>query len=209
MKQVSFRVGTQVGFLRARWPVAKLTADSTQLTLSGFGTYTFSTSDVVALEPYDSIPFLGTGREIRVRHNRSDYPERVVFWRRGNREEMLAELADVGFCPKGRPGQARPSEFPVRWSVLLAVGVLWSTLLLLDIFRHGIPDLKAMPLGPFSILALAMLFGVASAIRMSIRVQNLVMREGHSFVEIKNILPLTQFVSGMMALVLVAFLMVR
>lgn len=200
MKQVSFRGGAQAGWVNNNWPFAKLMADREQLRLSGVGTFTFSPSDVAALEPYGSIPLIAMG--IRIRHNRPDYPEKVIFWCMGSRERVLDLVADTGFHPKGKMVSERPWEFPIRWSVLLVVFILWNILFMLDIFRNGIPDFNALPLGPLSCLAFLLLFGVTSAIKVSTRLQNLVMREGHSFGEIKYLLSLTQFVSGLLALLL-------
>ena len=72
-----------------------LTAEAGVLTLSCLGTYTFTPSEVVTLEPYGSIPVLARG--IRISHNRRDYPKKIIFWCMGGRDSALAEVAETGF----------------------------------------------------------------------------------------------------------------
>jgi hypothetical protein len=116
--EASFRGGARVGWVNASWPFATLTANGSTLTLSSLGTYTFRPSDVVALEPYGSIPVLASG--IRIEHNRKDYPKKMIFWCMGRRSVVLAEIANTGFSPAGHPIE-RASGFPIRWSTVVFV----------------------------------------------------------------------------------------
>lgn len=190
--QASFRGGAQVGLVHASWPFARLTAEAGTLTLSCLGTYTFTPSDVVSLEPYGSIPVLARG--IRIRHNRRDYPKNVIFWCMGSREDALAEMADTGFSPRGRPLDG-PTGFPVRWSAILIILALWNGLFLLD---RGTAGSRTAP-GPLALAALVLLFAAATAARMSPQFGRLLLREGHDLGEIKSMVALIQLITGFLA----------
>ena len=193
MIQASFRGGAQVGWVNASWPFARLTAEAGVLTLSCLGTYTFTPSEVVVLEPYGSIPVLARG--IRIKHNRRDYPPKIIFWCMGARDAALAEIAETGFTPRGQPLD-RPTGFPVRWSAVLTLLVLWNGLFLLD---RAMAQSRTAP-GPLALLALVLLFVAATATQMSPQFRRLLLREGHEFGEIKSIVTLIQIISGIMAL---------
>lgn len=193
MGERSFRGGARIGWVNASWPFAKLTMSADKLSLASLGTYEFSPSQVVSVEPYGSIPLLASG--LRINHNRADYPGKIVFWCMGNRDRVLAELRQIGFSPSGRPA-ARAPGFPIRWSVVIAVIALWNVLFMLD----GSAPLQSRGPGLFSVLALLALFALATAVRTSPRIQRVVLREGHQAGEIKAFLGLLQIVAGSLSL---------
>ncbi len=202
MIQASFRGGAQVGWVNASWPFAKLTVEADFLTLSCLGTYTFTPSEIVALEPYGSIPVLARG--VRIMHNRRDYPKKIIFWCMGRRDAALIELAATGFAPSGQPFDG-PTGFPVRWSAILIFLFLWNGLFLLDRTAAGS---QTVP-GPFSLVALALLFAAATAAKLAPRFRRLLLRDGHELGEIKSIVTLIQIVSGCMALGFAVMLFTR
>jgi hypothetical protein len=191
--QASFRGGAQVGWVHASWPFARLTAEAGILTLMCLGTYTFTPSEVVALEPYGSIPVLARG--IRIKHNRRDYPKKIIFWCIGRRDAALTEVAKTGFSPRGQPLDG-PTGFPVRWSAILILLVLWNGFFLLDRAAAGS---RRAP-GPFALVALVLLFAASTAAQMSPRFRRLLLRDGHELGEIKSIVTLLQIVSGIMVI---------
>jgi hypothetical protein len=164
------------------------------------GTYSFKPSDVVALERYGSIPILASG--IRIKHNRSDYPENIIFWCLGGRERVLSALGQAGFVPAGQAGR-RPSGIPIRWAVIILAIAFWNVLFLLD----GRQDPRHTP-GPFSVAAMLLLFSAATAVRVSSRFQRLVLREGHHVGEIQSFLVLLQIVLGFLCAVFGVMLLV-
>lgn len=202
MKEVSFRGGAHIGWMNASWPFANLTANTKKLTLSCLGTYEFSPSQVVSIEPHGSIPILASG--LRIRHNRNDYPEKMIFWSLGSRNKMLEEIRQSGFIPCGTPA-TRPSGFAVRWSVLIGVFVLWNTMLFLDILTQSKPSKP----GLLSFIAILSLFALSTAVRISTKLQSLVLQKGHKIEEIKSVLILLQIVSAFMSAALAAVLIER
>jgi hypothetical protein len=200
--QASFRGGAQVGWVSASWPFAKLSAEAGTLTLSCLGTYTFAPAEVVALQPYGSIPILARG--IRIQHNRRDYPRKIIFWCMGGRDSALAEIAETGFSARGQPLD-RATGFPVRWSAILILLVVWNGLFLLDREEAGS---RTTP-GPLALVALILLFATATAAQISPRFQRSLLRDGHELGEIKSIVTLIQLVSGLMVVAFTITLFVQ
>ncbi len=194
MGEVSFRGGARVGWLNASWPFATLKVSRSELRVSSFGSYDFSQSQVVSIEPYGSIPFLSSG--VRINHNRVDYPVTIIFWCVGNRAKVLSAIQDAGFLPSGK-ASARAPGFPIRWSVVVAVIVLWNLLFLLD---GSVLRPRSSP-GPLALVALLSVFAIATATRLSAEVQRVFLREGHHVGEIKSFLLLLQLVTGFISLV--------
>jgi TPR repeat protein len=124
MELYSFRGGARIGWLNASWPFARLRVDTDRLTLVCLGTYGFSPSDVVAIEPVGSIPILRSG--IRIRHNRANYPEAIIFWCLRSRDELLDAIRNSGFraagIPTARPrAEQRSGDYQMALRVALAV----------------------------------------------------------------------------------------
>jgi hypothetical protein len=192
--QASFRGGARVGWINASWPLATLTANASTLALASLGTYTFAPSDVVSLEPYGSIPFLSSG--IQIQHNRRDYPKTVIFWCVGrSRERVLEEIAGTGFRAVGQPIERAPG-IAFRWSTILIAIILWNALFLLD---RSVTGSQPKPPGPFVLTALVLAFLAATATRLSVPFQRLVLREGHEVGEVESFLVLLQIITGAMA----------
>lgn len=204
VEEVSFVGGSRVGWVNASWPLAKLTARAHQLRLAGFGTYEFTEQDVVSFEHYGFIPIFASG--IRIIHNRTDYPAKIVFWCMGSRASVLEKIRAVGFRPLGTE-VPRSSGFAIRWSVAILAILLWNVLFFAD---HWLKPLEAHPLrGPFALLALLAMFAISSALPRSVALQHVVLEPGHSIGEIKPFLRLLQIVTGFLSVGLVASLLFR
>jgi hypothetical protein len=157
-----------------------------------FGSYMFTPEEVVSLERFGRIPFLSSG--IRIVHNRFDYPAKIIFWCLGSVNKLLARISEAGFRGVApAESTARAKGFPVRWSAVVVLLILWNGLFLLD--RFGLGNEPYEP-GLAALVALAMVFFVAWGLRASEWLQGFVLREGHSIGEIKAPLLLLQLVSG-------------
>ena len=202
--ETSFRGGGRIGWVNASWPLATLSAARSRLVLSCMGTYAFAPADVVALEPHGAVPFFASG--IRIRHLRPDYPGKIIFWCMGGRDRVLTAIREAGFIPSGDAGSEPARGFPLRWGVVIGVGLLWNLLFLLDgaVLASG----RREP-GGFALLALVSLFALASATRVSPAVQRRVLRDGHHLGEIRAALTLLQVVSGFLSVVFSVILVSR
>jgi hypothetical protein len=190
MDEVSFRGGARIGWINASWPFARLTSAANRLTLVSLGQYEFTPEQVASIERYSSLPLLGSG--IRINHNRSDYPEKLIFWCVGNREQTIAQIDQSGFRPKGQPG-VRAAGFPIRWSVVIVLAILWNAFFMLD---SALSSAQWRGSGPFVLLALLLVLGFATAVQVSTPLQHLVLRKGHYVGEIKAFLRVLQVVCG-------------
>ena len=191
--------GAHVGWMNATWPLAQLLATTDRLTISIrlLGTYTFTPDQVSAVERYTMIPVLGWG--VQIRHCRTDYPQRVIFWSVGSPDTLLRGIRDAGFLPAASSSEIpRGRGIAVRWSAILVAVVVWNALLLLDFSRSG--SSPPQP-GPFALVALLFAFALSVGTLVSPRLQRLVLKPGRSVGEISPFLRLLAFVSGIMVIV--------
>ena len=203
MPDLSKTGGARIGWLNASWPLARLTVSSTRLALSALflGKYEFAPEQIVSFEPYGSIPVLQNGN--RLNHNRPDYPAKLVFWTMGNRARVLDGIRTAGFEPKGPVASLiRTRGFPLRWDAAVVLLLIWNIPFLLGWSALG--PLRTGP-SPIMLFPLLAAFILSWATLKSARVQRLILREGHFVDEIRSILLLIRFVSG---LIFAVFLMI-
>ena len=198
MEVIDVRGGARIGWVNATWPLAKLVASATQLRLTSvIDSYDFLPSDVVSLERYGSIPFFSSG--VRIAHARSDYPSKIIFWYLGNPETLIEQIRRVGFSPTApASSETKWRGLPVRWTALLVFILAWTGLFRLDAV---LPHSSVNRLGPLTLLPLFLAFWVCWATKTSGRLQQLILRDGHSINEIRAFLSLIQIVSGILLVI--------
>jgi hypothetical protein len=103
MAEFMVRGGANVGWGWQGWPFAKLIASENNLRLWVFRSpgFSFAPDDVICLRRY-----LLAG--IQIVHNRSDYQANIVFYARGDIEELLARIRVAGFSPRAPAASALP-----------------------------------------------------------------------------------------------------
>jgi hypothetical protein len=106
--------GARIGWLNASFPFARLTVSGETVELRVFllGTYVFKSESVRDISRYGWIPFLYSG--IQIHHSVSSYPERIIFWCRGNLDKLLERIRMTGFQPTALES-GKPSR--VGWAV--------------------------------------------------------------------------------------------
>jgi hypothetical protein len=193
--EVSFRGGSGVGWVNAGFPLARLTCSRQRLTLAGLGTCEFTPEQVVSFGTHGSIPFLANG--LSIEHNRLDYPAHVVFWCMGSRDRVREEIRRIGFVPTGVAVE-RPRGMPFRWGLVIVLLLVWTLPFLLG--PAGFMWIQGPPMpGQEFVPGLGIVFVLATAIKLSARAQRLALAPGHSVVEVRELLSLLQFVSGLLA----------
>jgi hypothetical protein len=92
-----WRGGARIGLANATWPFACLSASAELLTLEVgfFGTFSFSPTQVTAIEPHFSLPLIGRG--VRIRHSIAAYPDPLIFWCFVRPEGIVSELNRLGY----------------------------------------------------------------------------------------------------------------
>jgi hypothetical protein len=196
MDEISFRGGSRVGWTNATFPLVKLTCSRDRLALSGFGSHEFTPQQVVGFGTYGSIPFFGNG--LSIEHNRLDYPARMVFWCMGSRQRVLDEIRRVGFVPSGVAVE-RPRGMPLRLGFAIGCVLVWNIGFWSDTRLQFHPGTPTLPFGPGVVATLAALFVVATGIKVSPRLQRIVLAPGHVVGEVRGLLTLLQLISGAMA----------
>jgi hypothetical protein len=202
MMEAPFEVrgGARAGWVNVSGPLAKLTVSPERLVLTAplLGHYELSPGEVAALEPYGWLPLLGRG--LRLIHTRADYPERLIFWCFGSPERLANRIHAAGFLEAASSAMiVRRAGIAVRPAALITVVAAWNALFFLDGFLPWNAPRKP---GPFVLLALALAFGGASAVKHSAAVQQLVLKPGRAVGEIRGFLSLLQFVTGVMLVIM-------
>jgi hypothetical protein len=192
--------GARIGWVNASWPFAKLSVSAQQLSISGrlIGSYSFSSDQVAALEPYGSIPIIASG--VRVVHTVRSYPDKIVFWCFGSPKRVIERITALGFVPRAPRSEVPQRDgMAFRWSFLLLLLVIWNALFLFDGF---VPWKRPEDLGPYSLLAVALLFVAAVALNFSVKFQTLVLKPDRSFTEVRSVVLLVLLVSAVMLIAL-------
>ena len=166
--------------------------------LFGMGTYSFSRAQVVSVERYGWIPLIGEG--IRITHSVADYPQKIVFWCQPT--SVLTSLTAIGFSPdhtsSEMPNRQSPRGFPLRWTPLIILVVIWNLLIGFEMVTHS--NRTPLP-GPLSLVALWIVFGFSVAVIRFPNVQNILLKPNRSFGEVKPIFLLVATVSGIMTVI--------
>ena len=195
------RGGAKVGWVNYSWPSARLEVNGEELTVTTTmfglfetGRYTFSREQIVSIERYSVFPILGTG--IRIVHSVTGYPQKLIFWCRP--VSVLRGIASTGFTLND-PGSTSPAlpdrGFPFRWPPLIALIVIWNLLLGYEsVFRRGHFNFP----GPFTLLALTLVFTLSVATLFSSGLQSKVLKPGRSVGEVRPALLLIATITGFM-----------
>lgn len=94
----SWRGGARIGIRNFTWPFARLTLsdDCVVLKVMFLGTYSFSPDQVIQVDSFGSIPFIGKG--VRIHHRHTGYPEKIVFRRlTANPIDLVEMIRSRGF----------------------------------------------------------------------------------------------------------------
>jgi hypothetical protein len=185
--------------MNASWPLAKLTATSQSLRVAVLllGDYCFTPETVVSITRFTTVPILGWGIEIR--HCVPEYPGRFIFWCLRNPDALLAGIRESGFVPRASESAIPPrGGVAIRWQAIIIGVAAWNGLFILDLFFHR----TALPVpGPFSLLAIGLALAVTIATIRMPAFQRLVLKPGRSVGEIRPLLNLLLFITGVMFVV--------
>lgn len=193
-QEITVTGGIEAGWAHASWPFAKLkvTADSLSLSAVTMGSYRFNLDEVVALEPYGSIPVFARG--VRIIHTNAQFPEKITFWCLGSRDELLERIKRLGFRPNAQRSQIpKRSGSAFRWSFLAFILILWNGLIFLDV---GFPPEPGAKMGLYTLCAVALLFTISMSISYSSQAQRFALKESRSILEVRPVVSLIAIISG-------------
>ena len=95
MEQIKIIGGAKIGMAKATWPLAtlKVTKDILQLNATLLGTYSFTSNDVISIEPYTF--FLSRG--IRIVHKIPRYNNKIIFFSSRSFNSLIRDIKQIGF----------------------------------------------------------------------------------------------------------------
>lgn len=182
---VRFIGGCRIGWAHASWPLASLRVRNNTISLYSpfMGRYDFAPNEIISFE---KISWGG----IRIAHNKSNYPEKILFYDSPGR--IFDAIRNLQFIPTGIPGTALKGRgFPLRWDIIFLAIILWNVLIGIDMYYF-----HSDKLGIFSIVALLSVFVISLIVRSSSFVQNIFLKPGHNYEEVKHIFNLLTIISG-------------
>jgi hypothetical protein len=96
-KQIRYCGGAIIGLLQVKTPLAKITVSDQLLTIhaSVLGNYHFTPDNIVSI---DIVTVFFT-KAIKFRHNKVDFPKRIIFFQRGPAHELRQQITLTGFSP--------------------------------------------------------------------------------------------------------------
>lgn len=210
MKELQLTGGARIGIANATFPFAtlKVTRNKLELNASIIGNLTFQPSDIISIEPYTGIPFLGQG--IKINHNVSSYKEKVIFWTFKNPKAVIIQIQETGFLDDDNsttqtidraitPKQSQ-GGFPIKKKVAIGAIVVWNVFFLKDIIPYIIEKKEGFPIGNGILTGVGLLFITALLSLVSANFRQLILKEGRELNDIKKFAIFVLLISGFMLL---------
>ncbi|MFK7774169.1 MAG: hypothetical protein AB8F94_18605 [Saprospiraceae bacterium] len=199
--------GARIGMANATWPLAKLKVNQDKLEINAtiIGNLVFQPSDIISIEPYTQIPFLGQG--IKINHKVEGYNSKVIFWTFKNPKTVIDEIKKTGFF-QNQGGKAivksqevlirqKQGGFPIKKSVAIGTVILWNVLFFSDLLGY-VQFGEKVPFGYGVITALSLVFLSSFLLLVSSRFREITLKEGRGLEDIKMFIYLLLFISGSM-----------
>lgn len=208
MNEIKLTGGARIGMANATWPLATLKVNSEKLELNAgiIGNMSFQASDIISLEPYKSLPFIGKG--IKINHKVASYNERVIFWTFQDPSSLIKQIQETGFLNQTEAWSKIPNEkliakqsqgaFPLKMSFAIGMIVIWNLLFLVDIIPFLILKTTKLPLGIGALSALGIVFLSAFLSLVSADFRGLILKEGRELDDIKKFAIFVMIISGFM-----------
>ena len=171
-------------------PLAQLSVGSDLITLSGvLGVYSFSSNEVVRVEPVTWFPILASG--VRIVHVRDDVAERVIFWHL-TPARVLAAIGASGFTPSAPATDVPSRPFPFRIPFLVLCALVWNVPFVM--LGLGIGDLP----GVGTLVSTGAVCALALGVLLPTPLRTLALRDPASISRVKPLVGLLAFVSGIL-----------
>lgn len=188
--------GANIGRVRMSWPFATLIVNKDRLELkaSVMGSYIFTRSDIISIEPAGIL----SGGGIRINHSVDAYSKDIIFLSSRGTNNLINSIRETGFFDEtttpdaytiAEISQARLSSgFAIKPPAVIGIGIIWNLLFLID-FRHFfIGDSKVMIGGIGMRLALGFMILTAISLLTIEPVQEMILKPGRSVKEFRPFL---------------------
>lgn len=200
--------GARIGSANATWPFATLSVNEQVLSVNAsiIGNLSFRARDIISIEPYTIIPFLGQG--IRIHHSVQEYKDKVIFWTFKSPQELIRRIEQTGFLSNASPLtdpehqelerlQSR-GGFPVKPMVAILFVVSWNLLLLPDLMHAWGGEQDLLPWRNGLKYASGLLFVTSILLLISKDFRKLILKEGRGLEDIRTFALFSAFISAMM-----------
>lgn len=208
MQEIKLTGGARIGMANATWPFATLKVNKNQLELNAtvIGNLVFQPSDIISIEPYTQIPFLGQG--IKINHSVQTYNQKVIFWTFQNPHSVLEQIRQTGFLAHSNQEQVHSKKEilqrqqsggnPIKKPVIIGAIILWNLLFLMDFIPFLQGKIEGPPLDKGAMTALGLLFLSALLSLVSSDFRRLILKEGRKLEDIKKFSIFLMILSGFM-----------
>jgi hypothetical protein len=196
MVEIKKTGGARIGMANATWPFATLKANKDRLELNAtiIGNLFFKPDDIISIESYGLIPFIGKG--IRINHRVDKYKSKVIFWTFDDPRVLIKKIEQTGFLnSKGSISETLEREinelqaqggFPIKTSAAIGVIIVWNILFSIDFYNFFTSHFEGGPLGIGAKLAIGSLLLTSLALLRLKFIRKLFLKEGHSIDSIKK-----------------------
>ncbi len=210
-EKFTLKGGARIGMANATYPWADLFVDKDILKINAslIGKLIFRPEDIISIEPYSIIPFLGQG--IKINHRVKNYNSKVIFWTLQKPEIVINEIEKVGFFERINSEISLEDEeiikmqqqgsFPIKKSIAIIFVVLWNLLFLSDfiLFFQGVnKDMFPFGNGIKMAIGLVMITSILTLISSNFRA--IILKEGRDINEIKQFIYFLIVICGFMLL---------
>lgn len=198
MEDKKIKVGACVGWVHSSRFNNSLLVNSEKLELkvSLIGHYVFNRDQVVAIKKITFVPVLFWG--LKIEHNVESYPSSIILWTILNPSNLLREIEECGFVPRGESKLNRKG-FPIRTLAIIGIIVVWNLAFKIDQFAFGKSLMAKMDSAPY--VPLLLLFLMALTIKKNKSVANLILKPGRQIGEILPFLNLCLVVLGIITFI--------
>ena len=202
--------GARIGLANASYPFAKLKVSQARLEInvSLIGEFIFAPQDVISIEPYSTIPLLGSG--IRIIHRIPEYNDRIIFWTFKNPESVIQEIRKTGFLSKNDTAftekdkeiiaRQKQGGIALKKTFLITAFVLWNGLFLVDLIKIFTGSVAPKTVGYGIKSALGLAFLTALLLLFVKPFQDLALKEGRKIDSLKPALYMILVITGIMFL---------
>lgn len=216
MKELNITGGARIGVANATWPFAslKVTEERLELNATILGNFVFKPEDIISIEPYFMIPFLGQG--IKINHKLPKYNQKIIFWAFKNPNQVIRQIKQTGFLDnltttKIQDKSDRIEEmqkqggFLVRISFAIGIVLMWNFLFVLDFINFYKGGSEGVPIGIGAIVALGLVFISCLLTLVSGNFRKIVLKKGRDVKDISRFLYFIMFISGVMMISILTF----
>lgn len=210
MKTLKLTGGARIGVINASMPLASLTVskEKLELNVSIIGNFVFQSSDIISIEPYGVIPFIGQG--IKINHQVATYKKKIIFWTFKNPKSVIKLIKETGFLNKENllnPSidrtiidQQAKSGSPFKKIFTIGAIIIWNLLFLADVIPFVLNKSEGLPIGNGVLSAIGLLFITSLVSLLSPFFRKLILKEGRDIEDIKKLAYFVLFISGLLFL---------